>query len=168
MRCTAAVVVYCLVAGCHREVPAGAASAAQTSYEEREELHHPGWIAELPASVDDVRRCTEDRLPPSLVIEISSRPSGATGVTSVDGQGIVERCAVLDGRIVHRGRIRVDPDELAAAGLPVFSLGSAPPNVEGNVLLEEVHDDQDGLIGWLYWPEEAKDQTSGGANVPRD
>lgn len=148
MRSETAVVATLLLVGCHR------GELGMRTADDAPERYYPGWVAAVPMHVDAVRTCTAERPPPTLVLDVSARPSGAIGVTSVDGMGVVERCAVHEGRVVHRSRSSVGPEQLSQAGLPVFVLGLEPPVVGTNVLLEEVRNDEEELIGWLYWPAE--------------
>lgn len=150
MNSVRAVLGTLLLCACHRPV----ASPATTK--EEPARYYPGWIGAISMHVDAVRACTADRLGPTLVLDVSSRPSGATGVRSVDGMGIVERCAVKDGAIVHRSRDELPPDMLVRAGLPVFALGLEPPTVASHVLLEDVRGDDGALLGWLFWPAEQR------------
>ena len=121
---------------------------AKTTLDESDP-YRPGWTGSLPLIIDGVRTCVEGRLPPTLVLNVSSRPSGATGVITVDGVGATERCAAADGRVVHREPIALRPEMFE--GFPVFVVGAETPTVDDHVLLEEVHAGEE-LIGWLFWP----------------
>jgi hypothetical protein len=127
------------------------AASMPPNHEPVAEHYQAGWVGLLPTQIDAVRTCVQDRQPPTLVFHLSERPSGAVGVLSVDGAGVVQRCAVRAGVVVHRGVYDVRPEQLA--GFPVFILGQDAPSGVPNLMLEQVQV-EGAVVGWLYWPTE--------------
>lgn len=111
--------------------------------------YRPAWSASLPHHVDAMSQCLEGREAPRYVLYVDSLTSGATAVSTVDAYGVIENCAVADGKVVLRQPTDRSPSDLI--GLPLFSLGAQQPIVASGVLLEEVVAN-DLVVGWLYWP----------------
>ena len=121
--------------------------------EERAEHFRPEWTASLPLHMDELRACLEGRHPPVAVVHLQELATGDTGVTSVDGSGLLENCAARGSHVVIRGPSQFRPEDMN--GLPFFAPGSEVPPVSAGIVLEEVDafDGKDEVLGWLYWPE---------------
>jgi accessory colonization factor AcfC len=122
------------------------------------EHYHPAWTSAVSVYVDAISACLDQRQSPSAVVHVEALAKKGTGVTVVDGYGVLEDCIFRGGQVERSDPAMLAPEALV--GLPLFALGSEEPVLELQIPREEVLQD-DAVIGWLYWPREARGRQEG-------